>query len=267
MKRIHLFEFTDLSWFPRVLRQIQTDYLQFVVTRGSAHKNLMPLIIKAFEKIQTNEIVDLCSGGTGPWMLLQEEFELASLDVYIKLTDKYPDPESIQRWRKATHSGIEYLAESIDATRVPKKLGGMRTLFEGFHHFKPEQAHAILQDAVEKNVPIGIFEASLKPGLGWILLLLTPLMTVLGYFFVTPFIKPRTLSRFFWTYFVPIAPLTTSWDGIVSFLRVYSSQELQKLITPLQNEDYTWEISVVTTGTPMFDYTYLLEIPNQPNTN
>lgn len=256
----------DLSWYPRVFRQIQTDYLQFVITRGSIQKNLMPLLIKGLEKTQNNQIVDLCSGGTGPWALLHQEFEAAGLKVSIKVTDKYPDPESVRRWKKIATSDIEYLTESIDATEVPTRLEGMRTLFEGFHHFKPEQAQAILRDAVEKKVPIGIFEASLKPSLAWLLLLLTPLMTVLGYFFATPFIKPRTWARFFWTYIIPIVPLTTSWDGIVSLLRVYSPQALQALTAPLQHEDYTWEIGVLSTGTPIFDYTYLLGIPNQPGT-
>lgn len=64
---------------------------------------------------------------------------------------------------------------------VPPHLTGMRTLFEGFHHFKPEQAQAILQDAVGSRVSIGVFEASLKPPLGPLILLLSPLMTFLSY--------------------------------------------------------------------------------------
>ena len=35
MHRIHLFEFTDLPWYPDVFRRIQTDYLQFVVGLAS----------------------------------------------------------------------------------------------------------------------------------------------------------------------------------------------------------------------------------------
>jgi hypothetical protein len=67
---------------------------------------------------------------------------------------------------------------------------------------------------------IGVFEASLNPPLGPLVLLLAPLMTVLGYFVATPFIRPRSLPRWLWTYLVPIVPLTTCWDGVVSLLRV-----------------------------------------------
>jgi len=47
MARIHLFEFTDLSWYPQTFRDIQTDYLQFASSMGSGHKNLYSLFQKA----------------------------------------------------------------------------------------------------------------------------------------------------------------------------------------------------------------------------
>jgi hypothetical protein len=261
MKRIHLFEFTDLSWYPRIFRRIQTDYLQFVATLGAGHENLIPLFTKAMQYAGTTEIVDLCSGGTGPWMRLQEHFKQAGLFVTVKLTDKYPDLEAVQRWSASSRQGIEYLVEPVDAVMVPNHLKGMRTLFEGFHHFKPEQAKSILRDAVEKKVAIGIFEASLKPSLGLFLLILAPLMTLVGYLFVTPFIKPRTLSRFFWTYVVPVVPLATCWDGVISLLRVYSPRDLKELADQLQYQGYIWEIGQASTGTPLFVFTYLLGYP------
>ncbi|CAG0976382.1 hypothetical protein ANAEL_01474 [Anaerolineales bacterium] len=261
MKRVHLFEFTDLPWYPQTFRSIQTDYLQFASTLGSGHKNLVPLFKKAMQHAETTEILDLCSGGTGPWIRLQEEFKQVGMDVKIKLTDKFPNPESVQRWGESSRQGIEYLSESIDAMKVPSHLKGMRTMFEGFHHFKPEQASLILRDAVENRTAIGIFEASLKPPLGFLILLLSPLMTLLSYLLVTPFITPRTFARFFWTYLIPIVPLATCWDGVISLLKVYSMRELKELTRPLQNQNYTWEIGQASTGTPIFAFTYLLGYP------
>jgi hypothetical protein len=261
MRRIHLFEFMDLPWYPQTFRRIQTDYLQLAATLGSGHKNLIPLFIRAMQHAGTTEILDLCSGGTGPWMRLLEQFKQAGLTVSIKLTDKYPHREAIQRWSGALRQGIEYLAEPVDAMKVPDHLRGMRTLFEGFHHFRPEQARSILRDAVEKKAAIGIFEASLKPPLGPFLLLLAPLMTIVGYFLMTPFITPRTLSRFFWTYLIPAVPLATCWDGIISLLRVYSVQDLKELTDSFQVNDYIWETGQASTGTPLFVFTYLLGYP------
>lgn len=194
MKRIHIFEFTDLSWYPDVFRRIQTDYLQFVASLGSGHKYLIPLFQRAMQGIHTNEIVDLCSGGTGPWAHLAGQLEQAGLPVHVTLTDKFPNQEAIQKLAATHPRQIHYLAESVDALDVPESLKGMRTLFEGFHHFKPGQAKLILQDAVNKKTAIGIFEASLKPPLGIILLLLSPLITIASYFLMTPLIQPRDES-------------------------------------------------------------------------
>jgi hypothetical protein len=86
-------------------------------------------------------------------------------------------------------------------------------------------------------------------------------MTLVGYLLVTPFIKPRTLSRFFWTYLIPIVPLATCWDGIVSLLRVYSLRDLEELTAAIQCVNYTWEAGHASTGTPLFVFTYLLGYP------
>jgi hypothetical protein len=259
--RLHLFEFIDQTWYPQVFRRIQTDYLQFVTTRGAGLKNLVPLFEKALQHSKTMEIVDLCSGGTGPWLRLHDHLDAIGLHLKITLTDKFPSSESVRKWSDASQREIEYLQMPVDAMDVPTHLNGMRTLFEGFHHFKPDQARLILQDACEKRVPIGIFEASLPFPQAPLIFLLSPLMTLLGYLFTTPFIRPHTWSRFIWTYLLPFVPLATCWDGLVSFLRVYSPKQLKHLIKPLESEQYQWEIGKTSTGTPLFDYTYLLGYP------
>jgi hypothetical protein len=261
VRRVHLFEFLDQPWYPETFRRIQTDYLQFVATRGTGQRNLIPLIRKAMEQAGTTEIVDLCSGGSGPWLNLQPQLAKAGMPVKVRLTDKYPHQEAVERWATASDGSIEYLAEPVDATKVPPHLKGFRTMFEGFHHFRPEEAQAILQDAAEKRVAIGLFEASLKPPLGALILLLSPLMTLVAYVLLTPFIKPRTVARFFWTYLLPIVPLATCWDGVISLLRVYSPQALKEITSLIPSQDYAWETGRASMGTPLFDYTYLLGYP------
>lgn len=261
MSRIHLFEFTDLSWYPPTFRRMQTDYLQFATTLGSGHKNLVPLLRRALQHAGTREILDLCSGGTGPWLHLRQRLVEAGLPVQVRLSDKFPHPETLLNLPEPSRPGIEYLAEPVDAMHVPTRLTGMRTMFEGFHHFKPEQARAILQDAVAHKAAIGIFEASLTPPGGLLLLLLSPFITFISYLLLTPFIKPRAWWRFLWTYLVPLVPLATCWDGVVSLLRVYSVKELPALVAELPTNEYTWEIGVASTGTPVFQFTYLLGYP------
>ena len=93
-------------------------------------------------------------------------------------------------------------------------------------------------------------------------LLISPFVgLLLGYLFMTPFIKPRRFSRFFWTYLVPVVPLATCWDGVVSLLRVYPPGALKALTAAIPAPGYTWEIGLASTGTPIFEYTYLVGYP------
>jgi hypothetical protein len=261
MSRIHLFEFTDLPWYPPTFRRMQTDYLQFAAARGSAQRFLAPLLQKAMQSAGTSAVVDLCSGGSGPWVRLQEQFERDGWPVQITLTDKFPNPDALERWDRRRYPSIRYLAQPVDALNVPASLPGMRTLFEGFHHFRPQEARSILQHAYDQHAAIGIFEITLKPPFGWILLLLSPLMTLVSYLLLTPFITPRSWSRFFWTYLLPVVPLATCWDGLISLLRVYDPQDLKDLTRKFDSSDYAWEIGLAPTGTPIFEYTYLLGYP------
>jgi len=263
MRRLNLFEFSDLNWYPRVFRGIQTDYLQFVTARGTGHQRLIPLFKIALKNSLTREIVDLCSGSGGPWRHFREQLKNAGLEVRVTLTDKFPSPELIAYWDNTHQEGMVYYEKPVDARSVPDHLLGMRTLFEGFHHFKPADAFMILKDAYEKQIPIGIFDASLPWPQAPLIFLLSPIMTLLGYLFATPFIKPHTFSRFMWTYLLPIVPLATCWDGLASFLRGYSQRDLKKLIEPLAMDDYRFEIGELSTGVAIFNFTYLIGFPHR----
>jgi len=61
----HLFEFEDLDWFPDTIRESMTDYLRYLITALNFYKPIIPLIIKGLNQTNTNQIIDLCSGGGG----------------------------------------------------------------------------------------------------------------------------------------------------------------------------------------------------------
>ena len=91
--------------------------------------------------------------------------------------------------------------------------------------------------------------------------MLAPLSTLFGYLLLTPFITPPSWSRVLWTYLIPVVPLATCWDGVVSLLRVYSPRELKLISGRLRAPDYVWEIGTASTGTPLFEYVYLVGYP------
>lgn len=134
-------------------------------------------------------------------------------------SDLYPNPKS------GSGPRIEWLLEPVDATQVPPKLAGVRTMFSAFHHFRPDAARAILTDAFERRRPICIFESGSGTLLGLAAMLGVPLAVLA----LMPLARPFRWAHLLFTYLVPLTPLIVLWDGIVSMLRIYSPEQMQKL--------------------------------------
>jgi len=135
-------------------------------------------------------------------------------------------------------------------------------LFTSFHHFPPEQARAILKDAVDSRQGIGVFEI---PGRRPLTLLLLPLVLI-GDILVVPFLRPgplaRAVWRLVWRWVIPIVPLVLLFDGIVSCLRAYAPRELRELTGGLADSDYRWEIGCMKRGFWRLPITYLVGYPS-----
>jgi hypothetical protein len=244
MGRIHLFEFEDQKWFPEFLRNYGTDFLQFLSNKTKLYKPVIPIIKKGVEKSGVNSIVDLGSGGGGGLLWLNSELLKDIPDLKIVLTDFYPNISAFN-YTKQQADNFEFITESVDARKVPEYLKGLRTQFLSLHHFRPIDAKKILQNAVDSNSNIAIFEVQERSVPSILAMLFSPLSVL----FTTPFIRPLKLGRFIFTYLIPIVPLFVLWDGVVSSLRTYSVKEMQGLIDSLENSNtYNWEIGKKKSG-------------------
>ena len=244
MNRIHLFEFEDLQWFPGFLRNYGTDFLQFLSNKTKMYKPIIPILEKGIIVSNTNVIIDLGSGSGGGLLWVNSQLKNRFPDLKIILTDYYPNLIAFKYIQKKVDN-ITYIKESVDARKVPANLKGFRTLFLTFHHFKPNEARQILQNAINSNSPIGIFEGQERSFPSLLAMILSPITVLL----CTPFIKPFTAGRFFFTYIIPIVPLFVLWDGIVSAFRTYSVKEMEQLVSELENkEEYNWEINRIRSG-------------------
>jgi hypothetical protein len=70
----------------------------------------------------------------------------------------------------------------------------------------------------------------------------------------------------FWTYLIPVVPLVSLLDGLVSCLRTYSVQELRQLTEGLDVKDHQWEIGEVKSTAGPIPITYLIGVPNDSAT-
>ena len=257
--RVQGFELEDQPWFPAVIRDLATDYLLFMETTFALHRPVVNLLAENLRAAQSEQVIDLCSGGGGPILRLQQALAAEGLDVRFTLTDRFPNIEAFQRAAAQSQGKVGFVLEPVDARSVLARLTGFRTMCNAFHHFRPVEAIAVLRDAAEAGQPIGIFEipdrklSTLIP-----MLLLTPLMVALA----TPFIRPFRWRRLLWTYVLPVVPLTIWWDGIISQLRAYTPEELERLAAAVGVENYSWRGGQVPIGSTPGRLTYLLGRPD-----
>ncbi|HEX6372163.1 MAG TPA: hypothetical protein VF006_24815 [Longimicrobium sp.] len=256
MRRLHLLEIEDQPWCPAFLRDAATDFLQFMIVATDTYAPAVPHLRSALDRAGTRRVVDLCSGGGGPWPGLLAHLDTPEAPVEVRLTDRYPNREAFERAVERTRGRLAFHPEPVDAAALPAGLTGFRTLFTAFHHFPPQAARAILGDAVRAGQGIGIFEATQRSAPSLLATALSPLVVLA----VTPFIRPFRWSRLLWTYLIPLVPLLVLFDGLVSCLRTYTARELRGMADSLDAPGYTWEIGEAKGRGPV-PVTYLLGIP------
>jgi hypothetical protein len=258
MARVQAFEIHELSGCPNVLRRIATEYLRTVGDAFRAFEPITPLLAGLLEASGERTIVDLCSGAGGPLISLAERVsQRLGFSPELVLTDLNPVPGSLSHAQRSASVPVRTELEPVDARAVPERLAGVRTVFDAFHHFKPEDARHILADASSRRVPILVVEAterSLRAVLG-MMLFVPPLVVLL-----TPFIRPFSGWRLFFTYVVPVAVPLILFDGIVSCLRTYTLDELRELTAGLEGGGYAFKIG--TKRARGQQLIYLLGTPN-----
>jgi hypothetical protein len=163
------------------------------------------------------------------------------------LTDLYP--------HQAGTGALPLYPEPVDARAVPPQPDGFRTIFTAFHHFPPDEARAILADAVKSRQGIGVFEVARRAPRELAIIAFTWLGTLLA----APFVRPWRWSRLMWTYLPPALPLVGTFDGVVSCLRTYTKAELAELVRGL--DTYDWEIGDFRGGWSPLRGTYLIGTP------
>ncbi|MEX2344743.1 MAG: hypothetical protein WD604_03960, partial [Balneolaceae bacterium] len=258
LKRIHLFEFEDLDWFPQWLRQCMTRLIVVMHNLLGTHKKLAELVYKSLNLTGQQSIIDLCTGSGGPMLKVYEILKTneQTKAVTLTLTDLYPDKD-VAGLVNNKDTGITYLEEPVDATQVDGNLKGVRTMTGSFHHFKPETAKKILEDAQYNRQPICIFEISDNSVPTWLWWIAIPVNFIMA-FFITPFARPVTWKQLFFTYLIPVIPLCFAWDGAVSNVRTYTLNDLDILLSGMESDKYKWEKGKIPGKTNKI---YLLGLP------
>lgn len=207
-----------------MLRDYATDYLQAIQDLHPIDETLVEPLASVLAASGEHRIVDLCSGAGGPVIGVCRALDREGLEVQVTLTDFYPNLEAFEHASKR-HPAIRFETEPVNAQAVPETLEGLRTVFNGIHHFRPPDVEAIFADAVRQSMPVAVFEMTRRSIPSVLGMLLSPVMV----WALTPKIRPFRWSRLLFTYLVPLVPLIVMWDGIVSQLRGYEPEEFEEI--------------------------------------
>jgi len=257
-------ESNDQPWCPPLLRDCVTESLQAILNLGGFFTPILPRLRRAFEETRTHRIIDLCSGAGGPWLWMYQVFICDSgTPLAVCLTDKYPNARAFKRAVLVSGGNIQFHPEPVDATEIPAELKGFRTIFDSFHHFRPESARLILKDAVDKQEGIAIFEAASRYPFTIMLVFLVPVASLALAIVQRPF----RWSRLFWTFLIPVIPIVLFIDGMISCLRAYSVPELTELSARLPASGYQWSAGREKGRFIRVPITYLIGYPNPATGN
>ncbi len=161
MKRYHLFEFEDYSWFPKFIRDGGTDFLGFMLKVMKFYEPAIKILENLARETNHNHIMDLCSGNGGPISLISSHIN-KELNITYTLSDKFPNISAYKSHNEASNRIIGYLSEPLDILSDPIEKKGIRTLFTAIHHFKPEDVKTILSNTINDQMPIAIFDGGNK---------------------------------------------------------------------------------------------------------
>ena len=103
-----------------MIRDAETDYLQFVIAKTKPYAAMVPVLVTALQRTGTRQVLDLCSGAGGPWQWLHPALAAKGLNVSVRLTDKYPNAGAVGLMSRLANRSIRYDAEPVNATRVPR---------------------------------------------------------------------------------------------------------------------------------------------------
>lgn len=259
MKRIHLFEFEDFSWFPEWLRRCMTRLILVMHHLLGTSEKVADLLADVLRKSGSSIILDLCSGSGGPMpevlQILRDKHGMDNINLI--LTDLYPDVKTAEIYNNRDENNISYLSTPVDATSLDDQRSGVRTMIGSFHHMGPDDARKILTAVQESGEPFCVFEVSDNStpiGLWWIAFPINFIMT----FFITPLVRPMTWQQLVFTYIIPVIPICFAWDGAVSNARTYTLNDLGELLSGVTTRNYKWEKGTIEGKTKQI---YLLGIP------
>ncbi len=123
MQRRNLVEVEDLPQLPALLRDAITGYLRVATALSRPYAATAPVLAELVRESGQNRVVDLASGGGGPWpQLLPELTKQLGRSPEVILSDTQPNEAAVAELERLP--GVTYRREPVSALQVPRDLLG-----------------------------------------------------------------------------------------------------------------------------------------------
>jgi hypothetical protein len=83
----------------------------------------------------------------------------------------------------------------------------------------------------------------------------------LNFCLTLPLQRPFRWTWLPFTFILPLIPAFILWDGVVSWLRIWSVGELKELVAELDAPGWSWDIGLIKLGKAPAHATYLVGYP------
>ncbi len=152
---------------------------RFITNPPISTRQFVAACCRAIRESGSHDVVDLCSGGGGPWLSAGWRAARVSREWPLTVVVDRQIPQFCFKV-PAQRSGetLRAVAESVDVTAVPAQLQGFRTIFASFHHFSDPVATNILEDAVRAGEGIGTAEVTSRTLKAMVIISFIPLLVL-----------------------------------------------------------------------------------------
>jgi hypothetical protein len=238
VRRVHAFEFNDLSACPSVVRESIVETLGLGFRWGRVLDGVGPLFVDFCARARCASVLDLCSGSGEPVAILLDALARRGLPPpRFLLSDLYPDFAAMRRVAGRYPGIVEVALEPVDACDVPAHHDRpARSIVNALHHLPPPVAARLIADTVAKRRALFVVEGfprSLRRMAATL-----PALLVAGA--VNPLLAPRDRAlKLLCTWATPVVAATGMWDAVVSALRMHSEAELRAMTAGARG--YEWE--------------------------
>ena len=225
MPRPHLFEFCDQSWMPNGARECLFESMDLCNTGyRSFNRRVADQALAIVEEHGLNTIVEI-GAGRAPITTLLAEDERAN-GVTLVPCDVSPNMAVFQALEQRYPGRVAPFYESMDVTQPHNWPGKSLLLFCGImHHIPFSLRDSIVRTLGKSRIRVAVFEPLRCNFLSMFLATLAVFLAL--WLPIAYFKRPGRLRRFFWCWCLPIVPIAFVWDGVISCLRQWTTEEWQ----------------------------------------